>query len=92
MLGTVNIPTITEVNLENICEKYLIEEESRVDLGEFVCRFAATDEVTNYFNNNAVITEWQLGCSDWPNEAGGCCFVSWIEHGHLCSFSFNYMH
>lgn len=92
MLGTINALSDIEIKLENICKEHLIIEKSYPDLGSFVCCSIVTDEAVNLFKDNPAIKEWQLGCSDWPDETGGCCFVSWIENGHLHTFEFDYIY
>lgn len=46
--------------------------------------------VSDFLGNYCPGTEWQLGCSEWPDCSGGVCFVSWIEAGHLHMIGFDY--
>lgn len=53
--------------------------------------FGATDAIADFLGNH-VHVEYQLVCSDWPNEEGGACAVAFVDHGHpqLVLFDYKY--
>lgn len=86
MLGTVNIPSTIENDIEEICVKY-----GHGSFTTMTCDESAVDEIFKYFQNKPASQQWNLSCAEWPNEEGGSCFVSWIENGHLCGYGFDYL-
>ena len=53
--------------------------------------FGATDAIADFLTNYAKI-EYLMACSEWPNEEGGVCAVSFVEsgHPHLILFDYKY--
>ena len=53
--------------------------------------FGATDAIVDYLANYVKV-EYQLACSEWPNEEGGVCSVAFIDCGHpqLVMFDYKY--
>lgn len=59
--------------------------------GNDLYNYGAVDAITDYLTNYAGV-EYNLACSDWPNEEGGVCAVSFVEFGfpHLVMFDYKY--
>ena len=53
--------------------------------------FGATDAIVDYLANYVKV-EYQLACSEWPNEEGGVCGIAFVDGGrpHLVMFDFKY--
>ena len=53
--------------------------------------FGATDAIVDYLANYVKV-EYQLACSEWPNEEGGVCSVASVDCGHpqLVMFDYKY--
>jgi hypothetical protein len=53
--------------------------------------FGATDAIADYLTNYVKV-EFQLACSEWPNEEGGVCSVAFVDNGHpqLVMFDYKY--
>ena len=86
MLGTVNIPSKIEKDIEEICVKH-----GHGGFAVMTCDESAIDEILKYFQNKPASQQWNLSCAAWPNEEGGSCSISWIENGHLCGYGFDYL-
>ena len=54
-------------------------------------KFDASDAIVDYLANYVKV-EYQLACSEWPNEEGGVCSVAVIDCGHpqLVMFDYKY--
>lgn len=83
MLGNFNPSTIVN-EIYSILDDY---ETEGLDLYSY----GATNAITDYLNNYAKV-EYLLAYSEWPNEEGGICAVSFIENGHpqLVLFDYKY--
>lgn len=83
MLGYFN-PSVIVNEIYSILDDY---ETEGLDL----YNFGATDAITDYLNNYAKV-EYLLACTEWPNEEGGACAVSFVENGHpqLVLFDYKY--
>ena len=83
MLGEFHASTIVN-DIYDILDEY---ETEGLDLYNFGVTDAIADFLANY-----VKVEFQLACSDWPNEEGGSCAVAFIEGGypHLVMFDYKY--
>ena len=51
--------------------------------------FGLTDAIADYLANCLHI-EYNLACSDWPNEEGGVCGVAFVDDGHPQLIMFDY--
>ena len=83
MLGEFHASTIVN-DIYDILEDY---ETEGLDL----YNFGATDAIADYLTNHVKV-EFQLACSEWPNEEGGVCSVAFVEggHPHLVMFDYKY--
>ena len=81
MLGNFNPSTIVN-EIYDILDSY---ETEGLDL----YNYGATDAITDYLTNYAKV-EYLLACSEWPNEEGGVCAVSFIDSGHPQLILFDY--
>lgn len=83
MLGEFHASTIVN-DIYDIMDDY---ETEGLDLYNFGVTDAIADYLTNY-----VKVEFQLACSEWPNEEGGVCSVAFVDHGHpqLVMFDYKY--
>lgn len=83
MLGEFHASTIVN-DIYSILDDY---ETEGVDL----FNFGATDAIADYLTNYVKV-EFQLACSEWPNEEGGVCSVAFVEGGHpqLVMFDYKY--
>ena len=83
MLGEFHASTIMN-DIYGILDDY---ETEGVDL----FNFGATDAIADYLTNYVKV-EFQLACSEWPNEEGGVCSVAFVEGGHpqLVMFDYKY--
>ena len=83
MLGEFHASTIVN-DIYDILDDY---ETEGLDL----YNFGVTDAITDYLTNHIKV-EFQLACSDWPNEEGGVCSVAFVEGGypHLVMFDYKY--
>ena len=87
MLGTVNIPySKIEEDIENICVEY-----GHGGYDVMTCDEIAVGKIIEYFQSKPASQQWNLSCSEWPNEKGGACFISWVEEGRLCGYGFDYL-
>ena len=75
---------------EIVNEIYTILDDYETE-GLDLYNFGATDAIADYLNNYAKI-EYLLCCSEWPNEEGGACAVSFVDGGHpqLVLFDYKY--
>ena len=82
MLGAFH-PSIIEARIEEIMDFHAIS----IDLYSF----DLTDKIVDYLSNTLKI-DFQLCCSDWPDETGGTCAVAFIDDGypHLVMFDYKY--
>ena len=80
MLGNFN-PSAIVNKVYDIMENY----EIKVDTYEH----RVTDAIANYFENSLHV-EYLICCSDWPNEEGGVCAISFIDCGHPQLIVFDY--
>ena len=81
MLGEFHASTIVN-DIYSILDDY---ETEGVDL----FNFGATDAIADYLTNYVKV-EFQLACSEWPNEEGGVCSVAFVEGGHSQLVMFDY--
>lgn len=83
MLGEFHASTIVN-DIYDILDDY---ETEGLDL----YNFGATDAIADYLTNYVKV-EFQLACSEWPNEEGGVCSVAFVEggHPHLVMFDYKY--
>lgn len=83
MLGEFHASTIVN-DIYDILEYY---ETEGLDL----YNFGVTDAIADYLTNHVKV-EFQLACSEWPNEEGGVCSIAFIEggHPHLVMFDYKY--
>lgn len=83
MLGNFN-PSTTVNEIYTILDSY---ETEGLDLYNYGAVEAIIDFLTNY-----VRVEYLIDCSEWPNEEGGACAVSFVEDGHpqLVLFDYKY--
>ena len=83
MLGNFN-PSVIVNEIYAILDDY---ETEGLDL----YNYGAVDAITDYLTNYAKV-EYLLCCSEWPNEEGGACAVSFVENGHpqLVLFDYKY--
>lgn len=81
MLGHFN-PSKIEDELYSIMDDYETE-------GTDLFNYGVTDAIADYLLNHAKV-EYQLCCSNWPDETGGTCGVSWVENGHPHLILFDY--
>lgn len=83
MLGEFHASTIVN-DIYDILDDY---ETEGLDL----YNFGVTDAITDYLTNHIKV-EFQLACSNWPNEEGGVCSVAFVEggHPHLVMFDYKY--
>lgn len=53
----------------------------------------ATDSIINFMAKYFPNITFKLGCSEWPNQNGGVCCISWIEpdDNYLGSLMFDYV-
>ena len=66
MLGTVNIPySKIEEDIENICVEY-----GHGGYDVMTCDEIAVDKIIEYFQSKPASQQWNLSCSEWPNEKG----------------------
>jgi hypothetical protein len=49
------------------------------------------ERLTDYFTEKTH-GEFRLCCSEWPNETGGVCAISFIEDGHPQLIMFDYIY
>lgn len=52
---------------------------------------ALIERLTDYFTEKTH-GEFLLCCSEWPNETGGVCAISFIEDGHPQLIMFDYIY
>ena len=81
MLGTKFHPSYIEDEIYEIMDDYIVVSDTY--------EAGLVDAISDFFTNYKD-TEWQLGCSEWPNCEGGVCYVSWIEAGHIHMIGFDY--
>lgn len=83
MLGNFN-PSMIVNEIYDILDTY---ETEGLDLYNYGATDAIADYLNNYFKG-----EYQLACSDWPNEEGGVCAVAFVDggHPHLIMFDYKY--
>lgn len=83
MLGEFHASTIVN-DIYDILEDYETEGLNLYNVG-------VTDAIADYLTNYVKV-EFQLACSEWPNEEGGSCAVSFVDHGHpqLVMFDYKY--
>lgn len=83
MIGNFN-PSKIANEIYTILDDY---ETEGIDL----YNFGATDAIADFLTNYAKI-EYLMACSEWPNEEGGVCAVSFVENGHphLVLFDYKY--
>ena len=81
MLGNFH-PSRIENKIYDITEEF--------EIGCDLYQHAVTDKIAEWLSNLHV--EYQLCCSDWPNEEGGVCAVAFVEDGypHLVVFDYKY--
>lgn len=84
MLGHFN-PSAIEDEIYEIMDDY---ETEGLDL----YNYGLTDAISDFFSKQHPATEYNLVCSNWPDEAGGTCAVAWVEsgHPHLIMFDYKY--
>ena len=70
-------------------EVYDIMEEHEVRCDEY--NSALIERLTDYFTEKTH-GEFLLCCSEWPNETGGVCAISFIEEGHPQLIMFDYVY
>lgn len=82
MLGNLNPSTIA-TKIYDIMDDY----EIAIDVFDY----GAVDAVVDYLTNH-IHVEYNLACSDWPNEEGGVCAIAFIDAGHpqLVMFDYEY--
>ena len=81
MLGTF-YPSAIVNEIYDILDSY---ETEGVDLYSY----GATDAIADYLTNRVKI-DFNLCCSEWPNEEGGVCAVAFIDKGHSQLILFDY--
>ena len=81
MLGNFN-PSAIVNEIYDILDSY---ETEGLDL----YNHGAIDAITDYLTNYAEV-EYLLDCSEWPNEEGGVCAVSFVDNGHPQLILFDY--
>ena len=81
MLGTFN-PSFTANEIYDMMDDYETHGCDLYDHG--LC-----DAIADYLANHAHI-EYNLCCSDWPNEEGGVCAVTFVDGGHPQLIMFDY--
>ena len=81
MLGNFN-PSAIVNEIYDILDSY---ETEGLDL----YNHGAIDAIADYLTNHAEV-EYLLDCSEWPNEEGGACAVSFIDNGHPQLILFDY--
>lgn len=83
MLGNFNPSAIVD-EIYSILDDYETESPN-------LYNFGATDAIADYLGNHLHI-EYNLCCSDWPNEKGGICAVALVDCGHpqLVMFEYKY--
>ena len=52
--------------------------------------YGAISAIGNYFKSRRPQTKWVCDISEWPNEEGGVCAVSFIDSGHPQLILFDY--
>lgn len=82
MLGNFHPSTIVN-DIYEILDDYEIKTD--------VFEHGATDAIADFLENKLHI-EFNLCCSDWPNEEGGVCAVAFIDNGfpQLVVFDYEY--
>lgn len=82
MLGTAWRSSVIEDEIYGIMETY--------EIGTDIFQEGAIEAISDYFMNYHPATNWKLGCTRWPNNAGGVCAVSWTEGDYLGMIMFDY--
>jgi hypothetical protein len=82
MLGNFN-PSVIVNKIYDILEDYEVKTD--------VYNHEAVNEIADYFEHEWHI-EYNLCCSDWPNEEGGVCGIAFVDCGHpqLVMFDYEY--
>lgn len=82
MLGNIN-PSVIVNKIYDILEDY----EIKTDIYEH----GVIDAIADYLGNHLKI-EYLIYNSDWPNEEGGVCAISFIDSNHpqLVVFDYEY--
>ena len=54
--------------------------------------YGVVDVITDYLTNHAKV-EYQVCCSNFPDESGGVCGIAFVENGfpHLVMFDYWYI-
>ena len=83
MLGNFH-PSLIADEIYDMMDSY---ETHGVDLFDH----GLTDAIADYLANHAKV-EFNLCCSDWPNEEGGVCAVAFVDGGYpqLVMFDYRY--
>ena len=83
MLGNFN-PSVIVNEIYTILDDYETEGLDLYNRG-------TVDAIINYFVEYVKV-EFLICCSEWPNEEGGACAVSFVENGHpqLVLFDYKY--
>ena len=81
MLGNFH-PSHIENKIYDVMEEF--------EIGCDLYKHSLTDKLAEWFGELNI--EYQLCCSDWPNEEGGVCAVAFVEDGypHLVVFDYQY--
>ena len=81
MLGNFH-PSTIENKIYDIMEEF--------EIGCDLYQHSVTDKIAEWLCDLHI--EYQLCCSDWPNEEGGVCAIAFIEDGypHLIIFDYKY--
>ena len=66
----------------------IMDEYERGFNVEYVAKLI--DKLTDYFEEK--LPEYLLCCSEYPNETGGVCAISFIEDGHPQLIMFDYIY
>lgn len=84
MIGNSFYPSQIEDEVYSLMEAY---ETEGLDL----YNYGVTDAIADYLGNYAKV-EFQLACTEWADETGGVCAVSFVEcgHPHLVMFDYKY--
>ena len=81
MLGNFH-PSEIENEIYSIMDDYETE-------GLDIYNYGVTDAIADYLTNHAKV-EYQLCCSEWPDETGGVCGVAFLDQGHTHLIMFDY--
>lgn len=82
MLGNINHSSLILDELYSMMDDY---ETEGLDL----YNFGLTNAITDYLADMRDV-QFQLCCSEWPNEEGGVCAISFIDNGELHMIMFDY--